>query len=110
MARPPKGERFVDRLGVYEGRFTGFEKLAAAASSACFRGLKDHYPSAATDLPSHNITVVTGGKRRTISDYGHVAPEAFQQLYRQIIGTLAQIRWSKSGSAPGSSRPPTAKQ
>jgi hypothetical protein len=104
-----QGERFVDRLGTYKGRFTGFEKLAAAANSAEFRGLKDHYASAATDLPSHNITVVTGGKSRTISDYGHVAPEAFQQLDRQIIATLGRIRWTKSRDTIIPSKPPAEK-
>jgi hypothetical protein len=104
-----QGERFVDRLGVYKGRFAGFEKLAAAANTAEFRSLKGHYASAATDLPSHIITVVSGGKRRTISDYGHVAPEAFQQLDRQIIATLGRIRWTKTGEAPNPSKPAATK-
>jgi hypothetical protein len=103
-----RGERFVDRLGAYKGRFTGFEKLAASANSAEFRALKD-LASAATDLPSHIITVVSGGKSRTVSDYGHVAPEAFQQLDRQIVTTLGRIRWTKSPEATTPSKPPAAK-
>jgi hypothetical protein len=99
-----EGTRFVKRLGRYAGRFKGYEKLVRVAGPGAFLALKDRYAAAATDLPTHTLTLIQSGKAKRVSDYGAVAPPPFQSLEGELLALAAKIPWKKAGPEPSTRR------
>jgi hypothetical protein len=89
------GRRFVDRVGTYKGNVYGFERLAQFVESQGFFKLNNEYTVAVTDLPSTITSAVRQGQRKTIVDYGNIAPLELWAIEQSIDGIVANTRWEK---------------
>jgi hypothetical protein len=89
------GRRFVDRVGTYKGNVYGFERLAQFVESQGFFKLNNEYTVAVTDLPSTITSAVRQGQRKTIVDYGNIAPLELWAIEQAIDGIVANTKWEK---------------
>lgn len=93
------GTANVDNLGTYEAQPNTFAPLARAIERRGFGRFGATYTSLATDL-SHTITtVVQGGRRKTVDNYGGAGPQELWEIQTLIDGAVAQARWRKVGDA-----------
>ncbi|HKR02541.1 MAG TPA: DUF6438 domain-containing protein [Pyrinomonadaceae bacterium] len=90
------GKKFVQLEGMYEGKFYGFERLAQLILSRGYFNLKDNYTVNATDLPSTITSVVRGGKRKTIRNYGDSGPVELWGIEMAIDGVLRGAELEKA--------------
>jgi len=90
-----EGKRFVQMEGAYEGTTYGFDRLAQLISSQGYFSWKDDYSIPATDLPSAITSVVRGGKRKTITNYGDAGPVELWGIEMAIDGMLKSARLEK---------------
>lgn len=87
-----EGREFVQMKGTYKGEVYGFDRLARFIQAQGFFNLKDDYSINATDLPSAITSVVKGGKRKTIVDYGGAAPLELWGIEMAIDGMLKNAK------------------
>ena len=90
-----EGKRFVQMMGTYKGRAYDFGRLARFILSEDYFNLKDDYSAPVTDLPSTITSVVRGGQRKTIRDYGGVAPIGLWGIEMSIDGILKNAQLEK---------------
>jgi hypothetical protein len=91
-----KGRKYVELEGAYEGKADGFDRLAQLIISSGYFNLKDRYTIKATDLPSTITSVVRGGKRKTISNYGDTGPVELWGIEMAIDGMLKGAKLEKT--------------
>jgi hypothetical protein len=91
-----KGEEFVELKGAYEGKVYGFERLAQLILSNGYFSLKNNYTINATDLPSTITTVVSGGKRKTVTNYGDTGPIELWGIEMAIDGMWKGAKLEKA--------------
>ncbi len=92
------GSRFVDKIGTYTGNVYQFDHLARAVDQHGFGAMKPRYTSLSTDLAHVITTVVRGGKRQTVDNYGSTGPQALWEIETLIDGDIAQTQWKKVGN------------
>lgn len=90
------GRRFVELQGRYEGTFYGFDRLAQLIVARGYFNFKDNYDINATDLPSAITSVVRGGKRKTITNYGDAGPVELWGIETAIDGILKNAKLEKA--------------
>lgn len=90
-----EGKRFVQLEGSYKGTTYGFDRLAQLISSQGYFNFKDDYSINATDLPTAITSVVSGGKRKTIRNYGDAGPVELWGIEMAIDGMLKSARLEK---------------
>jgi hypothetical protein len=90
------GRKFVELEGTYEGTAYGFDHLAELIISSGYFNLKDRYTIKATDLPSTITSVVRGGKRKTITNYGDTGPVELWGIEMAIDGILKGAKLEKA--------------
>ena len=98
------GKRFVELKGAYEGKVYGFDRLAELILARGYFNLKDNYTINATDLPSTITSVVRGGKRKTITNYGDTGPVELWGIEMAIDGMLNGAKLEKTKGAQLSPR------
>lgn len=91
-----EGRRFVEMMGVYEGRAYGFARLAQLITSAGYFNLKDDYSRPITDNPSAITSVVRNGKRKTITNYADAGPIELWSVEMAIDGMLKNAKLTKA--------------
>jgi hypothetical protein len=90
------GERFVDRLGRFQGQVDlgDFGRLARFIQRAGFLGWDDEYVASVTDLPNYYLTVLADGQRKTVRQYGTDEPPDFWVI-GQLVDCLAEaVDWT----------------
>jgi len=98
------GIKFVEPEGAYEGTAYGFDRLAELILSRGYFNLKDRYTIKATDLPSAITSVVRGGKRKTITNYGDTGPVELWGIEMAIDGILKGAKLEKTKDTQSSPR------
>lgn len=95
-----EGKRFVSMMGTYKGQAYGFDRLAEFVLAQDYFNLKDDYSRPVTDMPSAITSVVRGGKRKTIRDYGDAAPIGLWGIEMSIDGILRNAKLEKVAVRP----------
>ena len=93
------GSRGVSKIGTYTADIGEFAHLARAIQQRHFQRFKVKYTNLATDLPDIVTTVVSGGRRKTVDNYGDTGPQALWEIETLIDGIVSRGQWRKvSGS------------
>jgi hypothetical protein len=87
-----EGREFVEMKGTYKGEVYAFDRLARFILAQGFFNLKDDYSINATDLPSAITSVVRGGKRKKVLDYGGAGPLELWGIEMAIDGVLKNAK------------------
>ena len=91
------GERFVDRLGQYEGQvdLNDYDRLTRFVQRAGFFDWQDEYVAGnITDLPNYYLTVVANGETKTVHQYGMDEPPDFWVIATLVDNLAEAIDWS----------------
>jgi hypothetical protein len=90
------GERFVDRLGHYEGQvdLNDYGRLAGFIQRAGFFGWEPEYLANVTDLPDYVLTVVAGGKTKTVRQNGVDEPPDFWVIAALVDHLAEAVEWT----------------
>lgn len=97
-----EGERFVDRLGRFQGQVdvNDFRRLARFIERAGFFGWAPEYLGNVTDLPDYFLTVVTdggaGGQTKTVRQNGVDEPPDFWVIAAVVDGLAEAVTWTAS--------------
>jgi hypothetical protein len=96
------GERFVDRLGHYEGQVDAndYERLARFIQRAGFFGWKLEYLGDVTDLPDYVLTVVAGNKTKTVRQNGVDEPPDFWVIAALVDHLAEAVDWAATTTQP----------
>ena len=89
------GSRGVGKIGTYTADIGGFDHLSRAIRQRHFQHFKAKYTNSATDLPDIVTTVISGGHRKTVDNYGDIGPQALWEIETLIDGVVAQAQWKK---------------
>ncbi len=93
-----KGASFVAEVGERHGKVSR-EDVAAllrAFEAAGFESLHDDYSVAATDLPSHIVTLTRNGRTKIVRDYGGIMvgmPKTVEDIELQIDRVANTRQW-----------------
>lgn len=60
-----------------------------------FAGLHDDYSTRTTDQETVITTVLQGGRRKIVANYGDAGPQNLWEVQTLIDGAVAQAHWSK---------------
>ena len=87
------GERFVDRLGRYQGQVDAndFSRLAGFMQRAGFLDWEPEYLGNATDLPDYFLTAVVGDHTTTVRQNGVDEPPDFWVIAAVVDGLAEAI-------------------
>jgi len=94
------GRRFADKTGTYRADVGGFSHLAQAFGRPAFWRLKPRYAIPITDAPGVITSVVRGGHRRTVTNYGDAGPQELWELQALVDGAVAQAKWTQDPPPP----------
>jgi hypothetical protein len=89
------GERFVDRLGPYEGEISpgDFGHVAAFVERAGFFSWNDEYLGGVFDTPEYQLTVARGRQSKTVRQNGVDEPPDFWVIAALVDGLAATVDW-----------------
>jgi hypothetical protein len=98
-----EGRSFIDPIGSYRAEIpTGyFRRLARAALDIGYFGLAETYVAPVTDMATVYTSIVRGGARKTVRNYGNSGPSKLWLLEGQIDAARASLKW-KPAASPGS--------
>jgi hypothetical protein len=90
------GERFVDRIGDYQGRVDQNDvgRLTRFISRAGFLGWEPEYVADVTDLPNYFLTVVTDEQSKTVRQYGVDEPADFWVIAALVDHIAEAADWT----------------
>jgi hypothetical protein len=90
------GERFVDRLGHFEGHVdvNDFDRLAQFIERADFAAWAPEHLANVTDLPDYVLTVVSGTAAKTVRQNGVDEPKDFWVIAEVVDGLACEIAWT----------------
>ena len=97
------GERFVDRIGSYQGQvdLNDYGRLARFIQRAGFLGWDDEYVAGnVTDLPNYYLTVQTGADSKTVRQYGVDEPADFWVIAALVDHLAEAVDWTAVASSP----------
>ncbi len=102
------GRRFVRVTGDQHGTasLADVAHLVAMMDAAHFFNLPDEYRARVTDLPSQVITLQSGGRTKTVTDYGGEMigmPHAVREIEAEIDRVANTAQWVAN---PGSNNAP----
>lgn len=89
------GQQYVERIGTYKASYVPFKRLAQAMQDRGFAGLHDDYSTGTTDQETVITTVLQGGRRKTVENYGDAGPQNLWEIQTLIDGAVAQAHWRK---------------
>ncbi len=91
----------VGKIGTYTAHISGFDPLAQAIRRHGFQNLKDEYNTTpiSTDVPSVIVSVVSGGRRKAVSNHAGAGPQALQDIQTLIDQKVAAAHWKKVSSS-----------
>jgi Domain of unknown function (DUF6438) len=97
------GERFVDRLGRYQGQVdvNDFGRLARFMQRAGFLDWEPEYLGNVTDLPDYFLTAVVGDQTKTVRQNGVDEPPDFWVIAAVVDGLAEAINWTAVPSMEG---------
>jgi Domain of unknown function (DUF6438) len=95
-----KGERFVDRLGLYQGQvdLDDYGRLARFIQRAGLLGWATEYVANVTDLPNYYLTVVADGQTKTVRQYGLDEPADFWVIAALVDCLAGAVDWTAASS------------
>jgi len=95
------GERFVDRVGDYQGQadLNDVGRLNRFVSRAGFLGWEPEYVANVTDLPNYFLTVVTEEQTRTVRQYGVDEPADFWVIATLVDHIAESVDWTAAAPA-----------
>lgn len=98
-----EGRSFIDPIGSYQAEIpTGyFRRLARAALDIDYFGLAETYEAPVTDMATVYTSIVRGGARKTIRNYGNGGPSKLWLLEGQIDAARASLKWKPADSDQG---------
>jgi hypothetical protein len=90
------GERFVDRLGHFEGSVdvNDVARLARFIERADFFAWEDEHLANVTDLPDYFLTVVSSAETKTVRQNGVDEPKDFWVIAAVVDGLACDIDWT----------------
>ncbi len=90
------GERFVDRLGRFSGEIdvNDYSRLLRFVERAGFFQWNDEYVGQVTDTPDYHLTVVAGGRTKTVRQNGVDEPPDFWVIAALVDGLAEAVDWS----------------
>lgn len=94
------GERFVDRVGSYQGQvdLNDYGRLARFIQRAGFFGWDSEYVAAnITDLPNYDLTVVAG-QTKTVRQYGTDQPPDFWVIAALVDCLAEAVPWTAAAA------------
>jgi uncharacterized protein DUF6438 len=97
------GERFVDRLGRYQGQvdINDYTRLARFIHGVGFFGWEPEYLANVTDLPDYFLTVAAGDQIKTVRQNGIDEPADFWVIAAVIDGLARAIDWTPASQPEG---------
>jgi hypothetical protein len=104
------GERFVERLGGYQGQIgvNDFRRLARFVRTAGFFGWEAEYLGNQTDSPDYVLTVVAGDETKTVRQNGVEEPADFWVIAALVDGLARAVHWTARPQREGTCRDWTA--
>ncbi|MGD9967643.1 MAG: DUF6438 domain-containing protein [Hyphomonadaceae bacterium] len=105
-----QGRRFVNVVGERTATIARADvaRLAQRFTDIGFFDLADTYRSEVTDLPTYSVTIVSGGRRKTVVDYGGISagmPRAVRELQEEIDRVAGTAQWVLRDGQPVTERP-----
>lgn len=90
------GERFVERLGRYQGQvdLNDYGRLARFMQRAGFLDWAPEYLANVTDLPDYFLSVVAGGQTKTVRQNGVDEPADFWVIATVVDCLAAAVDWT----------------
>ncbi len=89
----------TDRIGTYKADVGGYDRLAQAISRKGFFQLQNRYAARVTDQSTVITSVLRGGRRKAVSNYGNAGPQELWEVQTMIDGIVAQAHWTKVGAS-----------
>ena len=101
------GKQHVERKGKHTGQIEQwqFNALAMFIKEAGYMELKPYYTALVTDMPTAYTMVVSGGQRKTVSNYGAVGPAKLWAIEQLIDKLVLEAKWDK-GTGNRDTNPP----
>ena len=90
------GERFVDRLGRYQGQvdLNDYERIARFIQRAGFFSWEPEYLANVTDLPDYFLTVEAGNQTKTVRQNGVDEPADFWVIAALVDCLAEALDWT----------------
>ena len=90
-----EGELYVEHKGVRTGKLPKekFDEVAKFALDHGFLKLKDDYWVPETDHATVITTVVAGGEKKQVRNYGGAGPKELAEVEKKIDSLLAEVKW-----------------
>ena len=91
-----RGERFVERIGAYEGEvgLEDFRRVAGLAEREGFFSWEDEYVSGSVDTPDYQLTIERGRSTKTVRQNGTDVPPDFWVIAALVDALAAGIDWT----------------
>ena len=90
-----RGDRFVDRIGRYEGEVAAqdFLRVAAFVERAGFFEWDPEYTSGAVDAPEYHLVVHRGEQAKAVRQHGIDEPPEFWVVAALVDGLVTTVDW-----------------
>jgi hypothetical protein len=91
-----RGERFVERLGAYEGEIglEDFRRVAGVVERSGFLSWDDEYTSGTVDTPDYHLTVERDGSTKTVRQNATDTPPDFWVIAALVDALAAGVEWT----------------
>jgi hypothetical protein len=90
-----EGRKYIQPLGIHHAEILPgqFRQLALAALDIGYFDLAETYAALVTDLPTVYTSIVRGGERKVVKNYGNSGPPRLWLLEEQIDIVREELRW-----------------